>query len=142
MKGQIMNENLDKKSLAAPCGLYCGVCADNAISKECHGCGCKCGQCAGEWHSNHCDISMCVSSKNLESCADCEELSCTRLIQFTHDPIWTTHSVCIDNLRRRKKTGTEKWIAEQEEYFSDDNNRKKEILHHDKCAIRSSEWKK
>jgi hypothetical protein len=76
----------------------------------------------------------------MDSCAECEEFPCTHLIQFTHDPIWTTHSVCIDNLRRRKKIGTEKWIEEQEKYYSDDSNRKKEMLHHDKCAIKSSEW--
>lgn len=135
-----MRENTNRECLAAPCGLYCGICADNVVKKACHGCSCKCGQCAGDWHSDHCAISKCVSSKQIDSCADCDELPCTRLIQFTHDPIWTTHSVCIDNLRRRLRMGTEKWLEEQEEYFSDDSKRKREMIHHDKCAITLSEW--
>ena len=135
-----MSDNYEVKCLAAPCGLFYGVCADNVIKHECHGCGCKCGKCAGDWLCKHCAISTCVSSKGLQSCADCPEFPCTRLIQYAHDPVWTTHAVCIENLCRRKQIGTEKWIAEQEEYYSDDSNRKKEMLHHDKCAIKASEW--
>lgn len=121
------------------CGLYCGACADK-ISGECHGCGCGCGECAGEWHSNHCAIIQCAKTKDLESCADCTDMPCTKLIQFTHDPVWTTHSVCIDNLLRRRKVGTAKWIEEQKEYWSDETALKNQIKHHDECARKSRMW--
>ena len=123
----------DKSNFLAPsCGLFCGICSD-FVKKECHGCGCDCG-CAGKWHIEHCEIAACAKNKNLESCADCVDLPCTLLIQFTYDPIWTTHSVCIENLRRRKQIGTEKWIAEQQKYWSNEDKRKKEILHHQACG--------
>jgi len=135
-----MSEIDDAGILAAPCGLYCGICADNVSAMECHGCGCTCGQCAGGWHYGHCALSQCVSERKIESCADCDDFPCTKLIQFTRDPVWTTHSVCIDNLHRRRKLGTDAWVAEQKEFYSDEGNRRKEMLHHDICSKRSSEW--
>ena len=131
------NDNL--QYLAPACGLYCGICSDY-VNEECHGCGCGCG-CAGKWHIEHCEIAECAKSRNLESCAGCEDLSCTLLIQFTNDPIWTTHSVCIENLRRRKKIGTVKWILEQKEYWSNENHCKKEIWQHDECGKKYRTWK-
>ena len=125
--------------LAPACGLYCGICSDK-INGECHGCGCECG-CAGIWHFEHCNIAKCVNSRDLESCADCEELPCTLLIQFTNDPIWTTHSVCIENLRRRKEIGTKKWIEEQQEYWSNEHHCKKEIWQHDECSKKYRKWR-
>ena len=125
--------------IAPACGLFCGVCSD-FINNECHGCGCDCG-CAGKWHFEHCKINECSQNRNLESCAECGDLPCTILIQFTNDPIWTTHSVCIENLRRRKKIGTEKWIEEQQEYWSNEDNQKKEIFHQDECSIKYRKWK-
>lgn len=140
----MQNENSDSTRhdfLAPACGLFCGICSDY-ILKECHGCGCSCGECAGQWHLDHCLINQCAENRSLESCADCSDLPCTKLIQFTHDPIWTTHSVCIDNLRRRKQIGKEKWVEEQLEYFSDEAHRKKELKHHDECKIKSLQWDK
>jgi hypothetical protein len=136
-----MNKDLNRNCLAPPCGLYCGICIDNITSKECHGCGCKCGKCIGDWHSNHCAIYECASNKQIESCADCKDFPCTILIQFTNDPIWRTHLVCIENLRRRKKIGTDKWIKEQEEYFINENNRNKEIQLHQDCADSAAKLK-
>lgn len=126
-------------TLSPACGLYCGVCADY-VAGQCHGCGCACGACAGQAHVDHCAIVKCVRERNLESCADCDELPCTRVIQFTNDPIWTTHSVCIENLRRRKRIGTDRWMLEQEHHWSDERRRKTEVRHHDECARRWRAW--
>ncbi len=131
----------DRGMLAPACGLYCGVCADK-ISGQCHGCGCECGKCAGKWRHDHCEIHKCSKGRGLESCAACTDLPCTMLIQFAHDPVWTTHSVCIDNLKRRRKLGTSKWIDEQKNYWSDENRVKKETYHHDECARKANSLKK
>ena len=130
----------DTNFLAPACGLFCGVCSDYD-NNECHGCGCECG-CAGKWHIEHCSIAKCAKSQNLESCAGCDDLPCTELIQFTNHPIWTTHSVCIENLRRRKKIGTKKWIEEQEKYWENEKNRAVEIWHHDECGKKAREFNK
>jgi hypothetical protein len=103
----------------ALCGLFCGICKGK-MDGECHGCGCTCGKCAGAAHRSSCAIAKCAAQKQLESCADCKDLPCTRLIQFAQDPVWRTHSVCLDNLRRRKAIGTAAWLQEQEGYWKDD----------------------
>jgi hypothetical protein len=105
----------------ALCGLYCGICKGKADG-ECHGCGCTCGKCAGAAHRSSCAIAKCAAGRKLESCADCKDLPCTKVIQFTLDPIWRTHSVCIENLRRRKAVGTAAWLKEQEEFWKADKD--------------------
>jgi hypothetical protein len=120
--------------LAPACGLYCEVCSDYIETKECHGCRCDCKSCAGIGHAAHCDISQCAASKKVEHCGLCEDFPCTMLSQFANDPVWTTHLVVIDNLKRRAKIGTSKWLEEQKEYWSDDKNVSEEIQHHNKCA--------
>jgi len=137
------NETSDSTSqdfLAPACGLFCGVCPDNIKEKVCHGCGCSCGACAGKWHFDKCLINKCAVNRSLESCADGSDLPCTKLIQFTHDPIWTTHSGCIDNLRRSKQIGKQNWIKEQQDYFSDEDHRKLELKHHNDCGVKSLQW--
>ena len=126
---------------AAPCGLYCGVCGDYT-NDVCHGCRCDCGKCIGQGHEDGCDIAKCVNSRKLESCADCKELPCSRLTQFTFDPIWRTHSPCIENLRRRKKIGTDAWLKEQEAFWKDDRKRRAWDYLGAECERRMDEFRK
>jgi hypothetical protein len=37
------------------------------------------------------------------------------LIRFCYNPVWLHHLPVIENLRRRKIIGTEKWVKEQKE---------------------------
>jgi hypothetical protein len=111
---------LDNRSnLAAPCGLYCGVCSDFVLDGVCHGCGCDCGQCAAGPHRRACHIYRCVTERELGSCAECDDFPCTRIIQFAYDPIWRTHLPVLENLRRIRRIGTEAWLDEQEAYWAD-----------------------
>ena len=126
---------------AAPCGLYCGICADYR-NDICHGCGCDCGKCIGKDHAQGCDIAKCVNGRRLESCADCKEFPCSRLIQFTVDPVWRTHSPCIENLRRQKKIGTKAWIREQEAFWQDDKRRRAWNWLGSECERRMEEFRK
>jgi hypothetical protein len=127
---------MDKPILAAPCGLYCGVCGDY-VNGECHGCGCRCGRCAGDHHARSCDIAKCAKSKGFQTCAQCEDLPCTRVIQFTCDPVWRTHAACIEDLRRQKRIGVQAWLKEQETYWSDEGNRKRRLALHQECSERA-----
>jgi len=124
---------------AAPCGLYCGVCADRVEANECHGCGCDCGKCGGKRHADHCAIAKCAADKGRGSCAECDDLPRTRIIEFTFDPIWRPHERCIGNLRRRKKIRTEAWLIEQQAYWQDERARKAQLALHDKCAKQARE---
>lgn len=130
------------KCLAPPCGLYCGCCEDKLITKECHGCGCDCGECAGQFHAVHCAISLCAKSRGHESCADCPDFPCTKLIQFANDPVWRTHQAALENLRRRQKIGTAKWIEEQKAYWMDRKRLYCEIRHHQECSEKAKDWGK
>ena len=111
-------------NLLAPCGLYCGICNDFNAG-ECKGCGsdCTCEKCAACWHHEHCKIYQCVADKGYKTCAECDDLPCTMLIEFCFDPIWRSHRPVIENLRRMKKIGYETWLAEQKEYWSDPEKR-------------------
>jgi hypothetical protein len=42
------------------------------------------------------------------------------LIRFCYNPVWLHHLPIIENLRRRKAIGTEKWLKEQEEIWSNE----------------------
>ena len=111
----------NKKKLAAPCGLYCGACIDYLVYKNCHGCGCNCGTCAASEHHKRCEIyNCCVRQKSHETCAECKELPCSKLIQFCYSPVWLHHLPVIENLRRQRATGTEKWLEEQKEAWSNE----------------------
>jgi hypothetical protein len=113
--------------LAAPCGLYCGNCSDLLLDKVCHGCGCDCA----------CAIyRCCVTEKGLESCAECEDFPCTRIIQFTYDPIWRTHLPVLENLRRIQRTGVEAWLDEQEAYWADQQRLDRWLRLHQECGAK------
>jgi len=121
-------------TLAAPCGLYCGACGAYARG-TCHGCGCECGKCAGK-RATWCDIAKCAKDKEIDTCASCSDMPCTRVIQFTCDPVWRTHTPCIENLRRQKAIGMEAWLREQKTYWSDERKLKRWVALQDECLKR------
>ncbi len=127
-------------ALAAPCGLYCVACnayADGA----CHGCGCECGKCGGK-RAKWCDIAKCAKEKGVDTCASCPDMPCTRVIQFTNDPVWRTHTPCVENLRRQKLIGMEAWIEEQKTYWSDERKLKRWLALQKECANRERTFAK
>ena len=110
---------VDGNKLVASCGLYCGACIDYLVYKSCHGCGCDCGTCAVSEHHGTCDIyKCCFEQKGLKTCNECDAFPCSKLIQFCYNPIWLHHLPIIENLRRLKAIGAEKWLMEQKETWS------------------------
>ena len=110
--------NATDKRLAAPCGLYCGICGmfDRG---QCSGCSVQAP------HVQGCDIIKCAAARHIDTCALCPELPCSLLIQFTVDPILRTHLPCIENLRRQKNIGRDAWLDEQARYWTNDVIRKR-----------------
>jgi hypothetical protein len=127
-------------TLAPACGLYCGACIayDNGA---CHGCGCECGQCVGK-RARSCDIAKCAKSEGFDTCASCKDLPCTRVIQFTCDPVWRTHTPCIENLRRQRQIGIEVWLQEQKSYWSNERMRQRWLALHKECHDRARTFAK
>jgi hypothetical protein len=125
-----------KFKLAAPCGLYCGVCS-NYVDGTCHGCGCTANDCfAGKKHVI-CSIYKCTLKKSIQDCSLCGDFPCTELIQFVYDPIMKTHLPAINNLERRRKIGVETWLKEQEDYWKNNANKFKEwIEFHKECKAK------
>ena len=111
------------EDVLAPCGLYCAVCLDNIVNQVCHGCGCTCGKCAGDAHFTSCQIAQCASSKGFETCAECADLPCIRLIHFAYSPFAIHHLPVIENLRRVQKVGKEKVLEELRALFADEETR-------------------
>jgi hypothetical protein len=129
------DREVNQNTLAGKCGLYCGICTDYHEAKVCKGCGCDCVGCAAHWHHQDCQIYQCAEGKGYDTCADCEDLPCTMLIQFAYDPRWRTHLPVIENCRRIQKTGVESWLSEQEVYWTtDETGRTRWITLYHKCS--------
>ena len=110
-----MTESL---KIAAPCGLYCGVCS-TFLERVCHGCGCGLKDCFAERKHEVCTIYQCVQKKKIGDCSQCDNFPCTDLIQFAYDPIMRTHLPVLENLARRRKIGVEAWTGEQAKYWEE-----------------------
>lgn len=125
------------ENLAAPCGLYCGACIDYLVHRTCHGCGCECRKCAAAEHHEQCDIYRCCNKeRNLRSCHECRELPCSKLIQFCYNPVWLHHLPVIENLRRHKTVGTEKWLKEQKDAWGNEWYLRRWLWLQKECEIR------
>lgn len=122
-----MSENLKY----GVCGLYCDICPDKVRLNECHGCECSLKDCAADWHQHNCEIYKCAVDKDYVTCADCEDMPCTKLSRFCFNPEAANHRPIIENLRRIKKIGLDKWTKEQDEYFADEEEKKKWLDFHD-----------
>jgi len=106
----------------APCGLYCATCVEVLVHKTCHGCGCACGECGGG-RVEGCEIAQCARSKGLDTCAACDDLPCTKLIQFAYHPFAIHHLPVIEILRRVRRVGKEQVLQELRAYFQDEERR-------------------
>ena len=127
-------EMTDDRWLAAPCGLYCGVCGSNLTSNECHGCGCDCGDCAGAAHAEVCRIARCAADKGYATCAECDEMPCTYLTEFAFDPVWRTHLPVLEHLRRIRRIGADAWVEEQRTYWADERRLTRWLALYERCT--------
>jgi hypothetical protein len=107
------------------------------VYENCHGCGCSCGTCAASEHHKRWGLYKgCVGQKDHETCMECEEFPCSKLIQFCYNPVWLHHLPVIENLRRQKAIGTEKWLKEQKETWSSEWCLKKWLWLQKECESR------
>ena len=120
------------KELAAPCGLYCGVCGiyiatrdNNEKFKErlapvysvkpedlvCDGCLSQ-----RVWkYCQACPIKSCCQDKKIEGCHQCAEFPCQFIDVF---PIPVGKKVILRAIPRWREIGTEQWIQEEEKRYN------------------------
>lgn len=128
----------DKNKLAAPCGLYCGVCGvymayrDNNLKfKEalrdfyrralgdatlgvddisCDGClsDVLCKFCGV------CSIRSCVIGKGIEGCHQCSDFPCRLIEDF---PIPVGKKVMLRAIPTWRELGTDRWMEEEEKRY-------------------------
>ncbi len=120
------------KALAAPCGLYCGVCGihiawrdSNEKFKEklapvygvkpedlvCDGC--LSDRVFG--YCQVCPIKSCCSDKQLEGCHQCTDFPCKFIDNF---PVAVGKKVILRSVPKRREAGTEQWMAEEEKRYT------------------------
>lgn len=119
------NMGFDVKMLAY-CGLYCEQCSarvafleQNAKHLEYFPAKYKverptlsnydCEGCKGRNICGPCTIKSCASTKNIESCAECNSFPCATLEAFGSDGV-PHHGQAIKNLQHIRLSGNEAWF--------------------------------
>ncbi|MDD5312056.1 MAG: DUF3795 domain-containing protein [Dehalococcoidia bacterium] len=120
-----------KKELAAPCGLYCGVCGIyiatrdnndkfkerlapvyNTTAEELVCDGCLSERVFG--YCKVCPIKSCCSDKKIEGCFQCTDFPCKFIDDFS---IPVGKKVILRAVPRWREIGTEKWMEEEDKRY-------------------------
>ena len=111
-----------KKSMLAPCGIYCGGCGIHLRTDEeleywkqqkvdlnsikCDGC--RSGP--KERWSSDCEIfDCCVITKKLMYCSECDNFPCIMIENWIGN--MEHHRKAIERLKAMKEYGTDKWLT-------------------------------
>lgn len=112
------------------CGLYCGACdallatergTVEALAKEwrrpasavaCRGCKTN----VNSVFCRECKVKTCATAHAVETCIDCGDYPCQRLIAFRDQH--PHHGAALRNLERRREVGKEAWLDEQRARWS------------------------
>ena len=121
----------NKKKLAAPCGLYCGVCGvyiahrDNnikfkerlttvySVSVD----DVKCEGCLSDElfvYCLTCPIRSCTIEKGIEGCHQCNDFPCKFIEDF---PFAVGKKVILRAVPTWRELGTERWMEEEEKRY-------------------------
>jgi hypothetical protein len=139
------NKNMDLRELIAPCGLDCFNCPfylanDNELNRKqmalrvqefglplsyeevyekvaCKGCRKRNG--VPPFGTEPCKVFKCISSKDIESCADCSDFPCDSLQPFADKAAFAPHNTKVFNLALIRKMGVEKWAQEKAKFVRD-----------------------
>jgi len=72
--------------------------------------GCR-GSSEAHW-SPDCRMRLCANGRELIYCFQCEDFQCKRVEEFSSDGVFH-HKKTIENSKKMKEVGIQKWIAEQ-----------------------------
>ena len=119
------------KALAAPCGLYCGVCGIYMATRDGNEkfkeklapvYGAKpqdlvCDGCLSERvfaYCQSCPIKSCCLDKKIEGCHQCSDFPCKFIDDF---PIPVGKKVILRSIPQWRAVSTEQWMAEEEKRY-------------------------
>jgi len=124
----------DRLQLAAPCGLYCGVCgilmahrSNDQKHKEklaafygLHPEDIRCEGCLSEdddlfSYCRVCAIKKCTKEKGFAGCHQCGEFPCSIIDTF---PVPVGKQVMLRSIPAWRELGTEAWMAEEEKRYA------------------------
>jgi hypothetical protein len=117
-------ENMVDANLVAPCGLYCGTCRqylawkkdkleEKGLKLGCKGCRVRNKKCA--FIRRNC---LPLLKNEIEFCYECQNFPCEKLDDL-NDIYVEKYSVdLVNNLKRIKEVGVDKWLQEQEELYN------------------------
>jgi len=132
VRQNLVEERMEnKQKLAAPCGLYCGVCAvliahrdNNTKFKErltaVYGVTVdeiKCKGCLSDElfaYCRTCSIRACAIDKGIEGCHQCDEFPCKLIDDF---PLPVGKKVILRAIPAWRELGTERWMEEEEKRY-------------------------
>lgn len=121
-----------RTELAAPCGLYCGVCGIYVATRDNNEkfkeklapvYGAKpedliCDGCLSErvfGYCQVCPIKSCCREKQIDGCYKCADFPCKFIDDF---PIPVGKKVILRSVPQWRKVGTEQWMAEEEARYT------------------------
>ena len=119
------------KALAAPCGLFCGVCGIYVATRDGNEkfkeklapvYGAKpedlvCDGCLSErvfGYCQSCPIKSCCLDKKIEGCHQCSDFPCKFIDNF---PIPVGKKVILRSIPRWREVNTAQWMAEEEQRY-------------------------
>jgi hypothetical protein len=122
---------METKQLAAPCGLYCGVCAiyiahrdDNLKFKErltgLYGVGMDdlhCKGCLSDdvfLYCRVCPIKACTAGKGIAGCHQCADFPCGHIDAF---PLPVGKRVILRSIPAWRELGTDQWMEAEEKRY-------------------------
>lgn len=77
----------------------------------------SCEGCRGpesECWTPDCHFRQCARNRNFEYCFECPDMPCDKLNEFVSDGM-SHHARTVENMKKIKEMGLEKWIASQDE---------------------------
>ncbi len=121
----------DRSKLAAPCGLYCGVCGvyiahqgDDTKFKErlkdvywVDASDIRCEGCLSDVKFKYClecPIRSCARGKGIEGCHKCSDFPCQFIDSF---PLPVGKKVILRAIPTWRQLGTERWMDEEEKRY-------------------------
>ena len=115
---------MENNNLAAPCGIYCGMCLQYLALKKgllkekglklgCKGCRIRNKNCTFIRR----DCSK-LRKKEIEYCYECKDMPCNNLKRIDKIYIDRYSLSLIKNLRRIEEIGVKSWLQEQKELYT------------------------